>query len=87
MWMCSHCYAHAVVGAVAIFYSATDSKDASVLVKMVGAEVAASVPAEAVALGVFIACGACSFPVVWLVSTTSASSPESRSDGSREKAS
>ena len=83
--MCSCCYALAVVGAVALFHSATDSKDAGLLVKMVGAEIAASVPAEAVALGMFAACGACSFPIDWLVSNTGASSPESVSVGKASK--
>jgi hypothetical protein len=68
----------AVIGAVAMFYTATDGKDAGLLIKMAGAEAAANIPAEAVALGAFAACGACSLPIVWLVSATDASGVEGR---------
>lgn len=87
MWMCSCCYIHAVIGAIALFYAAMDGKDADLLSKMVGAEAAANVPAEAVALGVFAACGACSLPIVWLVSPADASGTEAQAKSSPRKAS
>ena len=64
---------HAVIVAVALFYTATEGKDDSLLSKMVGAEAANGVPAEAVALSAFAACGACSLPIVWLASAADAS--------------
>ena len=69
---------HAVIGAIALFYTATDGKDAGLLTKMAGAEAAANIPAEAVALGAFVACGACSLPIVWLISPADASGAEDR---------
>ena len=71
--MCYRCHMHAVIVAVALFYTATDGKDDSLLSKMVGAEAASGVPAEAVALSAFAACGACSLPIVWLASAADAS--------------
>ena len=69
---------HAVIGAVALFYTAMDGKDVGLLSKMAGAEAAASIPAEVVALGAFAACGACSLPIVMLVSAADASGAESQ---------
>ena len=71
--MCYRCHMHAVIVAVALFYTATDGKGDSLLSKMVGAEAANAFPAEVVALSAFAACGACSLPIVWLASAADAS--------------
>jgi hypothetical protein len=86
------CSARAVVGSLAIFYTATVGKDGDVdvgglLSKIVGADIAANVPAEAVALGAFAACGALSLPIVLLVTADDAAGGKAGGAGQERKGS